>query len=42
MAEDGLIVTLDVKSLHTKIPNNDGIKAVKEAYGKHPNNFKKQ
>ena len=41
ITEYGLIVTLDVKSLHTNIPKNEGIKAVKEAYDKHPNNFKK-
>ena len=29
-------MTLDVKSLHTDIPNNEGIKAVREAYDKHP------
>ena len=34
--EDSLLVTLDVKSLYTSIPNNEGIKAVKEAYEKHP------
>ena len=28
-----LLVTLDVKSLYTNIPNNEGIKAVREAYG---------
>ena len=41
IAEDDLIVPLDVKSLHTNIPNNKGIKTVKEAYDKHPNNFTK-
>ena len=30
--EDSLLVSLDVKSLYTNIPNNEGIKAVKEAY----------
>ena len=35
--ENSLLVTLDVKSLYTNIPNNEGIKAVKEAYDKHPN-----
>ena len=36
--EDSLLVTLDVKSLYTHIPNNEGIKTVKEAfYKKHPN-----
>ena len=29
---DCFLVTLDVKSLYTKIPNNQGIKAVREAY----------
>ena len=29
-------MTLDVKSLCTNIPNNEGIKAVREAYDKHP------
>ena len=32
-----LLVTLDVKSLYTNIPNNEGIKAVREAYDNHPN-----
>ena len=32
-----LLVTLDVKSLYTNIANNEGIKAVREAYGNHPN-----
>ena len=31
---DSLLVTLDVKSLHTNIPNNEGIK-VYEAYDDH-------
>ena len=30
-----LLVTLDVKSLHANIPNNEGIKAVKETYEKY-------
>ena len=34
--KESLLVTLDVKSLHTDIPNNEGIKAVREAYDKHP------
>ena len=34
---DCLLVTLDVKSLYTNIPNNEGIKAVREAYDNHPN-----
>ena len=29
-------MTLDVKSLYTNIPNNEGIKAVREAYDKQP------
>ena len=34
---DWLLVTLDVKSLYTNISNNDeGIKAVREAYDNHP------
>ena len=33
---DCLLVTLDVKSLYTNIPNNEGIKAVREAYDNHP------
>ena len=28
-------MTLDVKALHTNIPNNEGIKDVREAYDKH-------
>ena len=35
--ENSLLVTLDVKSLYTNIPDNGGIKAVKEAYAKQPN-----
>ena len=35
--EDFLLVTLDVKSLDTKIPNNDRVKAVKKTYDKRPN-----
>ena len=34
---DFLLVTLDVKSLYTNIPNNEGIKAEREAYANHPN-----
>ena len=34
---DCLLVTLDVESLYTNIPNNEGIKAVREAYDNHPN-----
>ena len=30
----GLLVALDVKPLYTNIPNNEGIKAVKESYEK--------
>ena len=37
MLEDSLLVRLDVKSLHTNISNNEGIKAVKEVYDKNPN-----
>ena len=29
-------MTLDVKSLYTNIPNNEGIKVVREANDKHP------
>ena len=36
ISNDYLLVTLDVKSLYTNIPNNEDIKAVKEAYGNHP------
>ena len=35
--EDFLLVTLDVKSLDTKIPNKDRVKAVKKTYDKRPN-----
>ena len=35
--EGSLLVTLDVKSLYFNIPNNEGIKAVKEANDKDPN-----
>ena len=31
ITQDSLLVTLDVKSLYTNIPNNEGIKAVKES-----------
>ena len=34
---DCLLVTLDVNSLYTNISNNEGIKAVREAYDNHPN-----
>ena len=33
--QESLTVTLDVKSLYTNIPNNEGIKAVKESYKKY-------
>ena len=33
--QKNLLVTLDVKSLYTNIPNNEGIKAVTEAYNKY-------
>ena len=32
---ESLLVTFDVKSLYTNIPNNEGIKAVKESYEKY-------
>ena len=28
---------MDVKALHTKIPNNEGIAAVKRKHGNYPN-----
>ena len=34
---DCLLVALDVKSLYINIPNNEGIKAAREAYDNHPN-----
>ena len=34
---DCLLVTLDVKPLYTNIPENEGIKAVREAYDRYPN-----
>ena len=34
---DCLLVTLDLKLLYTNIPNNEDIKAVREAYDNHPN-----
>ena len=34
--KESLLVTLDVKSLYTNIPNNEVIKAVRESYNKHP------
>ena len=33
---ESLLVTHNVKSLYASIPNNGGIKAVREAYDKHP------
>ena len=33
--QESLLITLDVKSLYTNIPNNGGIKAVKESYEKY-------
>ena len=36
MPKESLLVTLDVKSLYTYILNNKCIKAVREAYDKHP------
>ena len=32
--EESLLVTLDIKSLYTNIPNNEGIKTVEESYEK--------
>ena len=32
--QESLLVTLDIKSLYTNIPNNKGIKVVKESYEK--------
>ena len=34
--KESLLVTLDVISLYTNIPNNEGFIAVREAYDKHP------
>ena len=34
ISQESLLVTLDVKSLYTNIPNNEGIKAVKRSYEK--------
>ena len=36
IAKEILLATLDVKSLYTIIPKNGGIKAIREAYNKHP------
>ena len=33
--QESLLVTLDIKSLYTNIPNNEGIKAVKESFEKY-------
>ena len=33
--KESWLVTLDVKALYTNIPNNEGIKEVREAYDKH-------
>ena len=33
--QESLLVTLDVKSIYTTIPNNEGTKAVKESYEKY-------
>ena len=33
---DGLLVTMDVKSLYTNIPSSEGISAVKAAYKSYP------
>ena len=35
--DKSLLNTLDVKYLHTNIPNNEQIKAGKDAYDKYPN-----
>ena len=35
ISQETLLVTLDVKSLYTNIPNNEGIKTVKESYEKY-------
>ena len=37
IATDSLLITLDVKFIYAKIPNNEGMKAVKETYEKHLN-----
>ena len=37
ISHDCLLLTLDVKSLYTNIPNNESIKSAKEAYDNHPN-----
>ena len=34
--QESLLVTLDVKSLYTNIPNIESIKAVTEVFDKHP------
>lgn len=36
LPEDSFLFTLDVKSLYANFPDNEEIKAVKEAYHKHP------
>ena len=36
MPKERILVTLDVKSLYTNIPNNEDIKTVREPYDKHP------
>ena len=33
--QESLLVTLDIKSLYTNIPNNEGIKEVKESFEKY-------
>ena len=35
--DKSLLITLDVKYLHTNVPNNEQIKAGKDAYDKYPN-----
>ena len=37
ISNDCLLITLNVNSLYTNIPNSGGIKAVREAYDNHPN-----
>ena len=37
VSENSFLVTMDVKALHTNIPNNEGIAAVKRKHGNYPN-----
>ena len=39
ITNDCLLLTLDVKPLYTNIPNNEDIKAVREAYDNHPTKY---